>query len=200
MPDTVALASQSAFFGLLPSGAAAGKGGVIVRDCHELQIATVIARGARETLAARARSAFGLELPVGPLRTCGADVAFIGTGPRTWLALRIGGVPLIEDLQRELGDTAAVADQSDGYAVLRVSGEKARATFEKGLGIDLHPRSFRPGDSAVTTCSHLGAIIWQLDERPTYEVAVFRSLAAAFWHWLSESAAEYGLTVEPGRG
>jgi heterotetrameric sarcosine oxidase gamma subunit len=81
--------------------------------------------------------------------------------------------------------------------VLRLSGPKVRATFEKGLGVDLHPGSFRPGDAAVTACAHLGVILWQIDEAPTYEVAVFRSLASRFWHWLSESAAEYGLRIVP---
>jgi sarcosine oxidase subunit gamma len=93
-----------------------------------------------------------------------------------------------------------VSDQSDGYAVLRLAGAAMRATFEKGLAVDLHPAAFGPGDAAVTTCSHIGVILWQLDDAPTYEIALFRSLAADFWHWLSTSAAEYGLRVAPQRG
>jgi len=37
--------------------------------------------------------------------------------------------------------------------------------------------------------------LWQIDDSPTYDIAVPRSLAASFWHWLAESAAEFGLDV-----
>jgi sarcosine oxidase subunit gamma len=39
--------------------------------------------------------------------------------------------------------------------------------------------------------------LWQVDAVPTYELAVPRSLAAAFWHWLVESAAEFGGAIGP---
>jgi heterotetrameric sarcosine oxidase gamma subunit len=201
MLEPISFTRRSAFAGLLQPVGQAGAPGVTVSERSDLQIATGIARRGREALAERVLATHGIELPSGPKRTASERVAFVGTGPRTWLALRDGGGSLVEELQHELGDAAALSDQSDGYAVLRLSGPKVRATFEKGLSVDLHPRAFRPGDAAVTTCSHLGVILWQLDETPTYEVAVFRSLAAAFWHFLSDSAAEFGLAVVPsGRG
>ena len=202
MPEPKVLTPRSGFAGLLDSTGPSSAPGVRVSEPADLQIATVIARqGRRDGLAAPLRAAYGVELPSGPKRVASDRLALLGTGPRTWLALRTGGAPLALELAHELGKTAAVVDQSDGYAVLRLTGEKLRATFEKGLAVDLHPRAFGPGDVAVTTCAHLGVIVWQLDEAPTYEVAVFRSLAASFWHWLSESAAEFGLGAIPaGRG
>jgi heterotetrameric sarcosine oxidase gamma subunit len=197
MLEPVTLTQRSAFAGLLQPVNASDTAGVLASERTDLQIATVVARQGREALAERVRSTYGIDLPVGPKRAATDRIAFIGTGPRTWLALRQDGGSLVDDLQHALGDIAAVSDQSDGYAVLRLSGDKVRATFEKGLSVDLHPRAFRPGDAAVTTCSHLGVIIWQLDEAPSYEIALFRSLAAAFWHWLAESAAEFGLKVTP---
>jgi heterotetrameric sarcosine oxidase gamma subunit len=200
MPEPIMFARRSPFAGLLKPINASDAAGVIVDECAERQVATVIARRGREALGAMVRSAYGLDLPVGPKWAGTEQLAFVGTGPRTWLAIRDGGAPLADELQRELGDAAAVSDQSDGYAVLRLSGSGVRATFEKGLAVDLHKAAFGPGDAAVTTCSHLGVIVWQLDEAPTYEIALFRSLAADFWHWLSESAAEFGLRVAPPRG
>jgi sarcosine oxidase subunit gamma len=197
MPDAITLEPRSAFAGLLSPVGSAETAGVTVAARTQIEIATVIARGDRQALEERARSAFGILLPSGPRVAVAERIAFVGAGPRTWLALRAGRGDLLADLERALGEGAAVSDQSDGYAVLRLSGSKVRATFEKGLGVDLHPRAFRPGDAAVTGCTHLGVILWQLDDSPTFEVAVFRSLAAAFWHWLSESAAEYGLKVVP---
>jgi heterotetrameric sarcosine oxidase gamma subunit len=199
MPDALTFAPLSAYAGLLkPVGPAAA--GVVVQDRVDLQIATVIARGDRAALAARIGAAYGVDLPIGLKRVEAGAIAFVGTGPRTWLATRDGLGDLSADLRQALGDAAAVSDHSDGYAVLRVSGPQARATFEKGIGIELHPRAFRPGDAAATTCAHLGIVLWQLDEAPAYEVAVFRSLAGSFWHWLSESAAEFGLTTSLGCG
>lgn len=201
MPEAAVLAARSAFDGLLKPLGPPGAAGVAVSERSDLQIATVIARQGADAFSARVRTVYGIDLPPGPRYVGSERMAFVGTGPRTWLVMREGGSFLPDELRRELGDIAAVSDQSDGYAVLRLSGPKVRATFEKGLCVDLHPSAFRPGDAAVTACAHLGVILWQIDEAPTYEVAVFRSLASAFWHWLSESAAEYGLRIGPsGRG
>ena len=63
------------------------------------------------------------------------------------------------------------------------------------MPIDLHPRAFKPGDTAVTCVAHIGVQLWQIDDAPTYEFAVARSLAQSFWHWLEASAAEYGLDL-----
>ena len=184
---------RSGFDGLL-SAVGHTPAGVLVEELTGLQIAAVIARK-RDGFSERLQSVYGLELPSGPRRHAAERLTLIGTGPRTWLALRHGGEPLAPELARELGDTAAVADQSDSYAVLRLFGPKIRAAFEKGLAVDLHPRAFGVGDVAVTTCSHVGVIVWQTDEAPTYELAVFRSYAGGLWHWLAESAAEFGLAI-----
>jgi sarcosine oxidase subunit gamma len=198
MSETLVLTPQSAFRGFLHP-VAAPHPGVTVAERDGLQIATVIARTG--DFAATVKARYGIELAAAPRCFEGASVAFMGTGPRTWLALREVGAPLAEELARELAGCAAVSDQSDGYAVLRISGPKARDTFEKGLAVDLHPKAFAPGDVAVTTCAHIGVIVRQVDEAPTYDVAMFRSFAGSFCHWLTESAAEYGLAVEfAGRG
>jgi methylglutamate dehydrogenase subunit D len=97
-----------------------------------------------------------------------------------------------------LGDTAAVTDQSDGYAVLRLSGPFVRAVLEKCVSIDLHERAFASGSVASTRCAHIGVILWRLDDNagfPVFEMAVFRSFARSLWHFLEESAAEFGLAV-----
>jgi methylglutamate dehydrogenase subunit D len=188
------LIAKPAFGGLLaPPGSV--QAGVFVEEVLDLQLATVIARAGLDPLAARIRDTYGIDLQSGPRRHATERLTVLGTGPRTWLALRQGGEPLAPELSRLLGENAAVTDQSDGYAVLRLSGPRIRATFEKGLAVDLHPRAFGTGDVAVTTCAHIGVIVWQTDEAPTYELAVFRSYAGSLWHWLAESAAEFGLAA-----
>ena len=47
----------------------------------------------------------------------------------------------------------------------------------------------------MTAIAHIGVQLWQLDDAPTYELAVPRSMAKSFWTWFSASAAEFGLAV-----
>ncbi len=180
--------------GALKDVGLAGAPGVSVRE-RAPQIATIIARGPIAEFAQRLKEAFGIELVPGSKTSSGGGLVLVATGPRAWLALRDGGDNLVNTLRQGLAETAAITDQSSGYAVLRIAGPNARATFEKGLGVDLHPQAFQPGNAASTSCAHLNVVIWQIDDAPTYDVAVPRSFASAFCHWLSESAAEFGLKV-----
>lgn len=171
--------------------------GVVVCEDSKRQVASVIARGPIADMQQRLESAFGLKIVSGTKTSSAAGLTFVATGPRAWLALTEGADNLAASLRKALGATAAVADQSSGYTIFCISGPKVRATFEKGLGADLHPRTFQPGDAASTSCAHLNIVIWQIDAQPIYELAVARSFAGAFCHWLSESAAEFGLKVLP---
>jgi sarcosine oxidase subunit gamma len=76
-----------------------------------------------------------------------------------------------------------------------VTGPLVRGALAKGVAVDLHPSAFKAGDTAATLVSHIPVHLWQIDDRPTYEFAVARSLAQSFWHWLEASAAEYGLEL-----
>lgn len=185
---------RSPCIGALKDIGLAGAPGVSVRE-RAPQIATIIARGSIAEFAQRLKGAFGVELVPGSKTSSGGGLVLVATGPRAWLALRDGRDNLVNALRQGLGETAAITDQSSGYAVLRIAGPNARATFEKGLGVDLHPRAFQTGDAASTSCAHLNVVIWQIDDTPAYDVAVPRSFAGAFCHWLSESAAEFGLKV-----
>lgn len=180
--------------------------GVIVCDRDGLGLATVLVRKAQhETLAQRVQEHFRLELPQGPHRAAAGDLALAGTGPGSWLATcEHGGNAFAIHLREKIGDLASVSDQSDGYAVLRVSGPRIRDTLSKMVPVDVHPRVFRIGNVAATVAAHIGATLWRLDDSkdgsPVFEIAVFRSLAASFWHALSESAAEFGMVMAAGPG
>jgi sarcosine oxidase subunit gamma len=151
------------------------------------------ARGREDALREAIRFAYGIQLPDGAGRVEGKDIAFVWAGPDQWLAIaeREDGRDLEVELKAKLAGLASVVDQSDGRIVVRVSGAHARDLLAKGIPIDLHPRAFKTGDVAITHASHIGVILWQTDEAPTYELALFRSYADSFAHWLFESAAEY---------
>jgi methylglutamate dehydrogenase subunit D len=190
------LTPRAPFLGL-PFSSAGGRG-VLAVDRDGLGIAAVLARkGHLGALTARVRERFGIELPRGPQRVTAGDVAFAGVGPESWLVTsEIDTHRFAASLTEGLTAVAAVADQSSGYAVLRLSGPKLRDALAKMMPIDLHPRSFRVGDVVGTIASHVGATLWRLEDAtegsPVFEVAIYRSFAASFWHGLAESAAEFG--------
>ena len=61
--------------------------------------------------------------------------------------------------------------------------------------IDLHPRAFRPGDTAMTLFGHIAGQITQIDSAPTYELMVFRGFAESFLQELKTYGAEFGIDV-----
>jgi heterotetrameric sarcosine oxidase gamma subunit len=198
MPDYTLTARAP--FGELALAGVAGDG-VLVADRGGLGIASVLVRKNKiAALAECVRAHFGIELPRGPRRSARGAVAFAATGPGTWLATREeGGTAFAASLIESIGDIASVADQSSGYAILRVTGPKLRDTLAKILPIDLHERAFAPGAVASTNASHVGVTLWRLenagDGSPVFEIAMFRSLAGSFWHGFAASAAEFGVGV-----
>lgn len=112
-----------------------------------------------------------------------ASCELIPAGPGTWLAEGEADV-----LGERLAGLACVSDQSGGYVVLRFTGPSARALLQKGVAIDLDPSVFGPGSAAVTVIAHIGVILRQVDTAPTYDLALFRSFAGSFRHWVATAA------------
>ena len=173
--------------------------GVVARERESLSLATVLVRqGRADALAQRVRERFQIELPQRPRRQAAKDIALIGTGPGAWLATHeCESNDFMLTLREGLSDLAALADQTGGYAVLRLSGPNVRDSLVKLVPVDLHPRAFAVDDAVSTIAAHVGITLWRLEDddagSAVFELAVFRSLAASLWHALTESAAEFGL-------
>lgn len=181
-------------------GRRSGAPGVIVEEMRLAGIATFIARrGQADALAAKFRADFGCELPKTPRRVLTGGLSIMWAGPSRWLAVTSAGdTHFSGDLAARLAGIASVIDQGHALALLRLSGPRIRDALAKGFTLDLHPRAFGPDDVAITSVSHITAQICQTSADPVYEVAVARSLAPSFWHWLVASSAEYGLDVSGG--
>lgn len=201
MADT-AVAPRSSFVGLCVAGRfgqPAGLPGVLVRERTDVAIAAVTARlGQTGALADKIRLEFGITLPDGPRRVGNGDLGLTWSGPGRWLATKSGDVEL--GLERDLlapaaSGLATVVDLGHALAVLHISGSKVRETLAKGFAIDLHPRAFETGHTAMTVVAHIPVQITQISDEPAVEILVPRSLAGSFWHWLEASAAEFGLEV-----
>lgn len=85
------------------------------------------------------------------------------------------------------GDQSYVTDQSDGWALLRVSGPRSRAALERICMLDLHPDIFTVGAVARTVMDHLGVIIHRDDEH-SFLLMSARSSAESFAHAVVTSA------------
>jgi methylglutamate dehydrogenase subunit D len=181
-----------------------GEPGVAVTLRNDLALAYALVRnGKTSELQARVQDRFGLRLPAAAQHAENDKVpsddglSFVWAGPGRWLAKNSmqNGAALEATLRSELSGVASVIGQTDGRCVFRVSGPSLREVLAKGLPIDLDPRTFGPGDTALTLLGHISVHFWQLDRGPTYEFAVPRSFAASFCEWLFAAAASYGLIV-----
>lgn len=149
------------------------------------------AKGKAHLVNAAIQGAYGKPLPTKPQRVAmNCDVEMIWAGLDQWIAVAPRGKDrdLEQELKPVLRGLAAVTDQSDARAIVRVSGDRARGLLAKGVPIDLDPRVFPENGAAITHASHIGVVLWQVGSDAVYDLAVFRSFADSFERWLRHSA------------
>ena len=124
------------------------------------------------------------------------DRAALWLSPDEWLII----VPFatraqtIDELKRALaGKHVSITDVSANRTILELSGSKAREVLAKGCGLDLHPRTFKAVQCAQTVVALSHAVIWQVDETPTYRVRVRPSFAAYLTDFFIDAMKEYAL-------
>jgi sarcosine oxidase subunit gamma len=172
--------------------------GVTIAERPGVSLCSVLARkGGEAQLADRVQQVFGVELPREPRYTATSLAAFAWAGPSQWLALGEGIDSRAFELQlrSSFAGGAYVIDQSDSRTIVRIGGTWARDMLAKGVHIDLHPRAFQVGDVAMTAVAYVSVHFWQVDAAPTYEFMIFRNFAVAFWEWILNAAAEFGVAV-----
>jgi sarcosine oxidase subunit gamma len=200
-PDRTVWQRRGAWDGILAGGRfgrVEGEPGVVVTPLENLGIATVIGRHERSgDLIAHFAGRYGIAPPAKPAVVRGKDCSLIWAGPEQWLAVS-DDRKLPGELAGALGSAAAVSDQSDARAVLRLSGRHVRDVLAKGCPIDLDRRVFGRGATAVTVISHIGVQLWCLPDDDALHVALFRGMAGSFWAWFSTSAAVFGVAVGSG--
>ncbi|MBT8409582.1 MAG: sarcosine oxidase subunit gamma [Alphaproteobacteria bacterium] len=81
---------------------------------------------------------------------------------------------------------AAIADQSDGWAVLRLAGPGADQVLARLTPVDLRRDVFKPGHTARTLLRHMSCSITRTGAE-SYEIMVFRSMAKTAVHDICEA-------------
>jgi sarcosine oxidase subunit gamma len=134
-------------------------------------------------------AALSLELPEAGRWIQSGDMVAVWLAPSHFSLQRPGATPLLPDIARVVGDSAALIDLTDARATLHLTGPAARDILAALVPIDLHPRAFAPGRAATTVAGHLTVQLRQLDIAPSYEISVGRSFAGSLWRALELAGA-----------
>lgn len=85
-----------------------------------------------------------------------------------------------------LADHAALTDQTDGWALLTLTGPMAEAALMRPVPLDLRLAAFPVGRTTRAPLNHMQAILTRTAP-DAFEVMVFRSMARTAWAELAEA-------------
>ncbi len=181
-------------------GRAAGPPGLTIQERAGRTIVGIAARRGREAdLVEAVRGRWGVVLPTTPRVVDSGMVSFAWAGSGQWLAHAPAEAGLEAALRSALDGLAALVAQGDGRVVLLLGGGGVRTVLATLVPVDLHPRSFGPGDTAITLAGHVGIHLRQLDEAPTFELTAFRSFADHLCECLLDAGRAQGaVLLDPG--
>ena len=162
----------------------------IAEEGERALVSVAIPNGGEAALAGSVKQAYGVDLPAVGRSMRSQDGLFQLLGmARDQIFLLFddpGGDP-VAHVEAQLGQTAYLADQSDSWVMLTVSGHRARAALERICPLDLHPDKFAIGHVARTVMEHHAAIVMRL-EAARYLLLSPRSSAGSFAHAVQVSA------------
>ena len=149
-------------------------------------------------VAVKIEEALGFECSAEPgVSTTDGQTQISWNGPNSWMIVcsdqqsKRNEGELLATLKHAVGNFAAVVDQSHGRCGLRISGARAPLVLAKVCALDLHPKVFRSGHCALTSIAHMNASIIKVNDKPTYDLFVIRSLARSFVHALEQAGLEF---------
>lgn len=139
--------------------------------------------------------ALGMSFPPVGKSISEKGVSLLWSGPGYWTMLCRTPEEAQARLTAAAGDLAAIVDQSDSRFILELSGKALRQVLAKGCAVDLHPRAFVAGDTAVTLFAHLNIQLWRHVHADCFGLILPRAYAGDVWHWLEASAGMVGIDV-----
>jgi heterotetrameric sarcosine oxidase gamma subunit len=122
------------------------------------------------------------------------DVQIRDCGPNETLVVSTAlGAAVVENLIGEIAG-ASIVDQSEGRALLRISGPSVRKILAKCVAVDLHPDAFAVGRSASTLCCHVPVNLART-AADTFEIIAPRSFCGSLFEEMMEMGREFALTA-----
>ena len=123
--------------------------------------------GKNKAVSAKLKTQVGAVLP--GINRRSSDVTWFGHG--TWM--------VAADV--DLGDLAAVTDQSDAWAVVAISGVGSEDVLARLVPVDLRVQVFKKNHVAKTMLGHMSVTITRTGAT-TFEIMVMRSMAVTLVH------------------
>ena len=164
----IKLLPTTPFSGLLPKSAGA-------LNFAEVRLDQLFAvaphRGQSKAVSSALQTQIGLGLSAKGRASSNGRARVIWCGHRVWL---VGA-------EIQLDGMAAVTDQSDAWAILRVDGLGVEDMLARLVPIDLRPHVFKGGHTARTLVGHMPAVITRVG-KSAFEIMVMRSMAGTLLH------------------
>ncbi len=135
--------------------------------------------GRAKAVSAALKQAIGLGLTGPGEWAAKGEASVIWFGRDTWLVI---GAEVPESLQAD----AAVTDQSDAWACLRIDGPQAEAALARLVPLDLRAAAFGTGRTARSLIGHMSASITRAGGQG-YDLMVMRSMARTLAHEVAEA-------------
>ncbi len=177
---------------------AAGSAGLSMSELTGFELVQVMARrGQWDAAAKAAEQHFGAAAPARPKAVAAGKALLIWSGPDQFLVLSERG-SATDTARPSFAGTASLSDQSDGRALIRISGARARDMLAKVCSLDLHPSAFPVGAATATSIDHTSVNLWRGDDAdgsPVFNLLIFTSFAESLWRTLLDSGAEYGIEI-----
>ncbi len=164
MPKLIA---KSPLSGVWP----ASHGGLSLSEVALARITAVAPLAGQAKTVAKGLKALGLSFPAPNRFAEKGDARIVWTGRDQ--AFLINADPALNG--------AALTDQSDGWAGLRLEGQGADAALMRLYPIDLRAASFPPGHAARAPLNHMASVLMRVAD-DAFELLVFRSMAQTAWH------------------
>ena len=136
------------------------------------------------------KNAYGAAMPQTGSSTLSTDggVRFIGLQPgQIFVLFPHEGDEAIRVVAEKLGDSGYYTDQSDSWAMLRISGPKCIEALERICMLDLSPETFPVDTATRTLMEHLGVILIR-ESATSFLLMSARSSAKSFLHAVETSA------------
>ncbi|NOX74712.1 MAG: sarcosine oxidase subunit gamma [Alphaproteobacteria bacterium] len=136
-------------------------------------------KGREKPLAEALKKAHDLTLPAIGRTSSKAGLSLIWSGR--------GQHMLLGDKQaaRALARTSSLTDQTDGWAVMRLTGANAPDILARLCPLDLRAANFKRGHTARTEVAHMMTVVTRLNDG--FEIMVMRSFAATMVHHLTQA-------------
>jgi sarcosine oxidase subunit gamma len=144
-------------------------GGVKLSEYASQRVTSIAPFEGKERATGTALKAIGLGWPKPGQSISGGGARIFWTGRGQ--AFLVGAEPA------GLDGLAAITDQSDGWARLKLEGSAAEAVLARLVALDLRKAAFPDGSVARTGLGHMMMIL-RRDGADTFEIMVFRSMAA----------------------